>query len=218
MPRQRFSRLPAEKQEKVFEAAGQEFATHGYDGASLNHLLQAAGISKGAAYYYFDDKADIYRAVLLHYWDRIMVSSILELDKLTAENFWDALAAVYRALLAHCIKRPWFLGLARSLWKLPPEMRSDGQLGQVYEMMRGWFGAALEKGRKFGVIRSDLPDDLVLALLMAVDEVKGTWLLEHWAEFDDPEKEALDFHLRTLDMIRRMLAPDAPPALCREDN
>ena len=65
MPRPRFEKLPVEKQEQILEAAAKEFTAHGYDGASLNRILEEAGISKGAAYYYFDDKADLYATKLV---------------------------------------------------------------------------------------------------------------------------------------------------------
>ena len=209
MPRQRFGKLPAEKREKILEAAGREFAEQGYDGASMNRLLRAAGVSKGAAYYYFDDKADLFLAVLEHHWDRIARSAILDFDAHDAEGFWGALGAVYRALLDMCVERPWLLGLARSVWSLSPEMRSDDRLGRVLEGVREWFASVLGKGRAVGAIRTDLPDDLIISLLMAVDSANGTWLLEHWVGFEDPEREALDFRLRTLDMVRRMFAPGA---------
>ena len=56
MPRPRFEKLSAEKREQILETAAKAFAAHGYDGASLNQILADADISKGAAYYYFDNK------------------------------------------------------------------------------------------------------------------------------------------------------------------
>ncbi len=50
MPRPRFYKLPEEKRERILEAAAKEFVAHGFEGASLNQILTAAGISKGAAY------------------------------------------------------------------------------------------------------------------------------------------------------------------------
>jgi AcrR family transcriptional regulator len=210
MPRQRFNRLPADKQEMLLETAGREFAAHGYEGASLNRILQAAGVSKGSAYYYFDDKADLYLAVFQHYRDHILSQAVLELAPLDAEHFWSALADIYRALLAHILERPWILQLAWSLFKLPPETRSTGQLGQVYAMWRGWFGALLAKGRELGVIVTDLPDDLVITLLMAVDEAYASWLVAHFDELAEPEREALDLRLSSLHLMRKMLAPEEP--------
>ena len=64
MPRPRFTRAAPALQESLLDAAAREFAEHGYDGASLNAILLAAGLSKGAFYYYFDDKTDLAAAVL----------------------------------------------------------------------------------------------------------------------------------------------------------
>jgi AcrR family transcriptional regulator len=37
----------------------QEFANYGFEDASINRILENAKMSKGAAYYYFEDKADL---------------------------------------------------------------------------------------------------------------------------------------------------------------
>ena len=44
-------------------AALDEFAAHGFHDASLNRVIDAAGISKGSMYYYFDGKEDLYAYV-----------------------------------------------------------------------------------------------------------------------------------------------------------
>src|SRR5262245_32221580 len=64
MPRPRFAKAPVEKRDALLDAATREFATQGYDNASLNRILLAAGFSKGSFYYYFDDKPDLAAAVL----------------------------------------------------------------------------------------------------------------------------------------------------------
>ena len=50
MPRLAFEKLPAEKRNQILELAGQEFAQYGFEGASLNRILKAANVSKGAAW------------------------------------------------------------------------------------------------------------------------------------------------------------------------
>ena len=94
MPRPRFYKLPEEKRERILEAAAKEFTAHGYDGASMNRMLDEAGISKGAAYYYFDDKADLFATAVQHYSEELFASVAFDPASLTAENFWDALAAI----------------------------------------------------------------------------------------------------------------------------
>ena len=89
MPRPRFNKLTEDKRTRILEAAAKEFATFGYEKASLNKILEKAGISKGAAYYYFDDKADLYTTTLLHYLQELLTDISFDASQLTAENFWS---------------------------------------------------------------------------------------------------------------------------------
>ncbi len=52
-----FKRLLPEKQEKIFQAAVNEFASKGYRNASMNSLVKAAGISKGSLFQYLRPNA-----------------------------------------------------------------------------------------------------------------------------------------------------------------
>ena len=48
--------------QRILEAAREEFARHGYDGASLNMACAEKGISKGIVYHYFASKDELYLA------------------------------------------------------------------------------------------------------------------------------------------------------------
>src|SRR3954467_846977 len=65
MPRPRYERAAPELKTAILSAARKELARAGYEGASLNRILEEAGLSKGAFYYYFDDKDDLVATVLL---------------------------------------------------------------------------------------------------------------------------------------------------------
>ena len=54
---------PPAQQQAILRAALDEFAAHGFHDASLNRVIDAAGISKGSMYYYFDGKEDLYAHV-----------------------------------------------------------------------------------------------------------------------------------------------------------
>jgi AcrR family transcriptional regulator len=58
MPFTRFEKLTQERRERVLDAAAQEFAAYGFEDSSINRILENANMSKGAAYYYFEDKAE----------------------------------------------------------------------------------------------------------------------------------------------------------------
>ena len=46
--------------QRILDAAGEEFARKGYEGASLNTVWAEKGISKGIIYHHFRDKKELY--------------------------------------------------------------------------------------------------------------------------------------------------------------
>ena len=121
MPRPRFNRLPPVKRERIMEAAAKEFAAHGFDGASLNRILEQAEISKGAAYYYFDDKADVFLTVVQYYRQEVMHNIDLDINQLTAETFWPTLTETYQRQLVYVLERPWVMGVFKAINKVSVE-------------------------------------------------------------------------------------------------
>lgn len=59
MPTERFLRLPEEKKRKIRLAAVEEFSRVPLEKASINKIIQAAEISRGSFYTYFEDKSDL---------------------------------------------------------------------------------------------------------------------------------------------------------------
>ncbi|MEM5780278.1 MAG: TetR/AcrR family transcriptional regulator, partial [Lawsonibacter sp.] len=55
-----FIGLKQEKRDVIINAALTEFAAKGYDLASTNGMVKAAGISKGALFHYFASKKDLF--------------------------------------------------------------------------------------------------------------------------------------------------------------
>ena len=87
MPFARFARMPAEKRERLLTVAAREFGMHGYEAASLNRILDEAGIGKSSAYYYFEDKADLFGAVVEYSVERLgLAASAEDIQTLTAES------------------------------------------------------------------------------------------------------------------------------------
>ena len=59
MPSERFKRLPEEKQKKIRDACMAEYTRTTIEKASLNRMIENAGISRGSFYTYFDSKWDV---------------------------------------------------------------------------------------------------------------------------------------------------------------
>ncbi len=91
-------------------SSSKAFVAHGYVGASLNRILDDAGISKGAAYYYFDDKADLYATAIVYYSQELLGESLHDTARVTADNFGEDIVAIYRQQFTCYAERPWVFG------------------------------------------------------------------------------------------------------------
>lgn len=59
-------RAPApDTRRRILDAARRTFARMGYDGASIDEIAADAGLTKGAVYWHFSSKMDLFKAILL---------------------------------------------------------------------------------------------------------------------------------------------------------
>lgn len=94
MPSSTFLNLPAEKQEKLLEAATREFSHKPFNEASINQIIREAGIPRGSFYMYFQDKEDLFRYLIKGYMDQLLML-LEELLLRTQGDIFQALIDLY---------------------------------------------------------------------------------------------------------------------------
>jgi AcrR family transcriptional regulator len=205
MSRPRFNKLSPEKRERIMEAAAKEFSAYGFEQASLNRILEQAGVSKGAAYYYFDDKADVFVTVIQYYSQEIRFNIDVDIDQLTAETFWPTFSQIYQWQLVYSFERPWVGGVLKAMNKVSLETLNNYEvLAAFFNEMMAWLLAFLKKGQALGIVRKDLPDDLMLNLFLAIDDAHDNWLLAHQDELTQKKIEQVIMP-RLIDLWHRVL-------------
>lgn len=60
-----------ETRQKILDKARWIFAHKGYEGASVDGIMKASGLSKGALYWHFRGKLDVYQEVMRHQIDAL---------------------------------------------------------------------------------------------------------------------------------------------------
>lgn len=73
---EKFFKMDVDKQNRILNAAIDEFAVYGYDRASTNNIVKNAGISKGLLFHYFGNKKELYRFL----YDYTMTYTIDQFD------------------------------------------------------------------------------------------------------------------------------------------
>ena len=72
-----FEALPEEKRQQIIRAAVEVFAKHEYKRASTDDIAAKAGISKGALFYYFKNKRELY-SYLIHYAEKVLTQQAVD--------------------------------------------------------------------------------------------------------------------------------------------
>ena len=187
----------------MLDPAEAEFAEHGYEGASLNHILDRAGISKGQAYHYARDKAALYCLVVERALARIAESvGPVALEKSSPEMFWTSLATVLMRGTAALAGEPRLTELARGIYSGSAPRPA---LAPLIARVEGWLGRAIEAGQQAGAVRTDIPCSLLVAVTLGATIQADRWFADHWAELNPDE--VLERTSHVLALCRSMLSP-----------
>jgi len=161
---------------RILEAAFLEFYRNGFQGGSLNRIVKAAGITKGALFHHFAGKQDLGYAVL----DEI-IGTILEQRWLAPlADAVDPIADIKR-LFRHFVKEDTRSGnhvhgcplnnLAQEMSPLDEGFRK--RIDALYASWRRRYADALASGIKAGKVRKDVVPRKVASLVVASQ--MGIW-------------------------------------------
>lgn len=101
MPRETFLNLSKEKQKNLLDAAILEFSEHDYHEASINQIINRAGIPRGSFYMYFKDKEDLYNYIINQYIKQFEEETVTLL-KGTNGDFIQMCEMLYNKIIAFC--------------------------------------------------------------------------------------------------------------------
>ena len=87
MPTQRFLNLSDRKKQLILKAALEEFSTETFDKASINKIIQRAGISRGSFYTYFTDKEELLRYAMEEIRNQVLTLWIQLIDQSGGDLF-----------------------------------------------------------------------------------------------------------------------------------
>ncbi len=201
------SRLPADKRQKLFLVSGQEFAANGFSQASLNRIIAQIGMSKSSFYHYFSNKSDLFRQTFL-----FAVTPILELDHAleiraaTAAEIWAAIESLAAQLLPIVQASPMPILAGRMFYRSREDQGGGKALcEELLASFTAWISRQLAHGQKVGAFRTDLPESLLIALIVSLGMSMDQWMVEHWDELEDAEKIRLT--AAGFDLLKRLLTP-----------
>src|ERR1700689_263380 len=146
------SRNPERTRERLLRAAFQEIYRSGYRSADLDAILAAAGVTRGALYYHFDNKEALGYAVV----DEIITSNLHQKWVQPLRNAKDPIDVLVRIVQSESLKRE-DVQRGCPLLNLSQEMAGldEGFRRRTAKVFKDWHDAmagALREGQKRGVV------------------------------------------------------------------
>ena len=202
MPRTAVPLEPA-REMRLIDAAATAFTDVGYELASLNHIIAAAGLSKSSFYNYFPDKQRLHDHVVLTLRGRLSRGLQLpDLDGLDTASYWPALTTVFSSMAGTLTADPQTRLLVRMFHNPLAARGPGGQLTRLRAEVAAWVSQAVAAGQRLGVLRRDVPDSLLANLAVGILTVLTEWAPEHPGEFDHWPELATQLLLDTLSQAR----------------
>jgi TetR/AcrR family transcriptional regulator, transcriptional repressor for nem operon len=164
------SRDPERTRELLLQAAFEEIYRSGYRSADLDAILAAAGVTKGALYYHFDNKEALGYAVV----DEVIASNLHQKWVQPLRNAKDPLDVLVRIIQSESLKKEDvrrgcpLLNLSQEMSGIDEGFRR--RTARVYKKWHDAMAEALHEGQKRRVVRSDVNANETATFLIAVWE------------------------------------------------
>lgn len=199
-----FIGLKEEKRDMIINSALMEFAAKGYDLASTNEMVRAAGISKGALFHYFASKKDLFFFLC----DYVFEVVSREFYEQIGHCGGDLLTRYRRAaMLKGAVYQrypPMFEFIKRLTVEKSPEIATELK-GQLEKMMNYGYECLLGN-LDTSLFRQDVPVDKIQDLIIWALENYGNRSFELVGEqkVEDIDMEALNADFDGyLDVLRK---------------
>ncbi|MEU7637876.1 MULTISPECIES: TetR/AcrR family transcriptional regulator [unclassified Streptomyces] len=161
--------------QRLLATATRLFAEQGYDRTSVQEIVDAAGVTKGALYHYFGSKEDllheVYGRVLRLQQERL--DRFADADAPVEQRLRDAAADVVVTTIENLDDTKIFF---RSMHHLSPE--KDKQVRAERRRYHERFRALIEEGQRTGVFTTEVPADLIVDYHFGSVHHLGTWYRE----------------------------------------
>jgi len=169
MPKDTFHNLPEEKRLLIENVAIDEFATHGYDNASINRIVAGSRIAKGSFYQYFEDKYDLFKHIILCTGEQKLQFLSPILQDPTALEFMTLLEEMYRASLLFAREYP----CAAQVGNLVYQSREHPVLKEVFtenvQTAMTFFASLLKLAIERGELRADIDTSFIAHMLVSMN-------------------------------------------------
>ncbi|MDR1438695.1 MAG: TetR/AcrR family transcriptional regulator [Clostridiales bacterium] len=156
-----------ERKNEILDASEDLFFSKGYEKATVNDILDAVGISKGAFYYHFGSKEEVLDAIIRRRAD----SGICAANRIAADAALTAHEKLLQIMLAQKPNTAQQEQLVGALHEAPNALMHQKSLSEIILRLAPVLGAVVGQGIGEGVFRTPYPiesSEFILAVAQTI--------------------------------------------------
>ena len=188
------SKSVSETRQQILQAALRRFAHSGYAGASVQHIVDEAKVTKPMLYYHFGSKEGLYSALIEWAADERLRRSQEAADRgmTLKDKFLEIIAATFDFVRQHRELTRLSLGTAfAAKGEVPNQGQCTSKGRQVFDMMQD----LAENGRREGVLKREFSAE---ELAMGIYGMMNFYVMLHLVLPDQQLNRALAERIVTL--------------------
>ena len=205
------TRKNPERRQELMVAAQQLFYTKGYENTSVNDIIKAVGVSKGAFYHHFDSKTAVLEAIVTQIAEQVVANmqAIIADETLSAIPKWQK--AVQLSNNWKIERKAEMLEASRLMHMdenilLAHKIRTETLNGMAHEMAK-----IISQGVDEGVFDVEHILETAEIMMVNISTISETMyeLIFNYEKYDDPTTLALQKNAAVQTAVERLLS--APP-------
>jgi AcrR family transcriptional regulator len=163
---------PRPVKERLLRVATRLFARHGFEGTSVQDIVDAAGVTKGAMYHYYGSKDDLLYEVY-HQLLTMQTSRLTEIVKGQGNTEERLRAAAVDVVVSSLENLDELIVFFRSLHMLPEDRQT--QVRAERRAYQDQFRGLVEEGMSTGLFRTKVSADVVVHYYLSAVNQLGSW-------------------------------------------
>lgn len=177
MPTSRIHNLDPEKLKSIMIAAVREFSRYEYDQSSFNRIIANSGVSKGAMYYYFDSKEDLFHVIVKNSIIPLGEKLVPKQGFATAQEYWEEVERL-TGLIFTFFKTDPALGRFIQRVLVNPARAQNTPTEKVQRSITQWLQEFLISGQAVGSIRRDISLELITMMTWNIWQTGMNWFFD----------------------------------------
>lgn len=167
-PRETFTNLENEKQQRIMDTAIDEFSAYGFRQASINRMVQKLGIAKGSIFQYFGTKEGLFHVIFDHAVELVRLSLRKVKQDTAGKGFFERIRQSLLAGIRFIEKHPRIYRIyLKMIFQEDFPLRAEF-LQQVHLFSSEYLKPHVQAGMAAGELRKDLDVDMAVFFLDAL--------------------------------------------------